>query len=175
MLTSRLGCAIAAGAATASSCLQEELRRISKKTNSPSRRAQRPASRYAASADPSRAVCARADLAGVDVVRAAQSCRPGRWRSQPAALTSAQCAAGPADVHGENERMAGLPQRRPRARTWPTSVACSRRATWWIDRSIQNTIVRACAGCSFPLDGQGAPPDLPAEGSRIVRTILSNY
>ena len=32
MLTSRLGCAIAAGAATASRCLQEELRRISKKT-----------------------------------------------------------------------------------------------------------------------------------------------
>ena len=145
-----------------------------RRRNSPSRRAQRPASRHAASADPSRAVCARADLAGVDVVRAAQSCRPGRWRSQPAVLTSAQCAAGPADVHGENERMTGLPQRRPRARTWPTSVACSRRATWWIDRSIQKDHRSSVRWLLVFGGGQGAPPDLPAEGSRIVRTILSN-
>ena len=52
------------------------------------------ASRHAASAGPPRAVRARADLAGGNVVRAAQSCRRGRWRSRPAVQTPAQCAAG---------------------------------------------------------------------------------
>ena len=61
------------------------------------------ASRRAASAGPPRAVRARADLAGGDVVRAVQSCRRGRWRSRPAVQTPAQCAAAPADVHGEKK------------------------------------------------------------------------
>ena len=61
------------------------------------------ASRRAASAGPPRAVRARADLAGGDVVRAVQSCRRGRWRSRPAVQTPAQCAAAPGDVHGEKK------------------------------------------------------------------------
>ena len=59
------------------------------------------ASRHAASAGPPRAVRARADPAGGDVVRAAQSCRRGRWRSRPA--VQSPCAAAPADVHGEKK------------------------------------------------------------------------
>ena len=51
-------------------------------------------------------------------------------------------------------------------------MAHAGRATASIDRSRTPSFGRALVA-TFS-GGQGAPPDLPAEGSRIVRTILSN-
>ena len=111
------------------------------------------ASRRAASAGPPRAVRARADLAGGDVVRAVQSCRRGRWRSRPAVQTPAQCAAAPADVHDEKKGCrAGHRGGRAHLAHFRDGA---RRASDCVDRSIQNIIrkvepARSSRGCPGP-------------------------